>query len=70
MANPAHALDVTPESELTFTLSRSNDVSSRVTMTLHHPGNTDEHLAFKVSSGSPNLFSLFLVAVDFRTVST
>jgi hypothetical protein len=48
MANPAYALDVTPESELTFNLSRSNDVTSRVNMTLHHPGNTDDCLAFKV----------------------
>jgi hypothetical protein len=48
MSNPPHALDVTPETELTFNLSRSSDVNSRVTMTLHHPGNTDEYLAFKV----------------------
>ena len=54
MSNPPHALDVTPETELTFNLSRSNE-NSRVTMTLHHPGNTDEHLAFKVRCGHCSL---------------
>jgi hypothetical protein len=49
MASSAHALEVSPDTELTFLLSRNDDEHSRVTMTLHHPGHTDEYLAFKVS---------------------
>mmetsp|Transcript_20599 Transcript_20599/g.34131 ORF Transcript_20599/g.34131 Transcript_20599/m.34131 type:complete len:321 (-) Transcript_20599:198-1160(-) len=56
MANPAHALDVTPDTELQFTLSRNTDSTPRVTMTLHHPGNTDEYLAFKVKTTQPRRY--------------
>ena len=40
---------LTPDTELTFTLSPNED-SSKCTMTLRHPGTTDEYLAFKVRS--------------------
>mmetsp|Transcript_28086 Transcript_28086/g.42488 ORF Transcript_28086/g.42488 Transcript_28086/m.42488 type:complete len:317 (+) Transcript_28086:91-1041(+) len=56
MANPPHALDVTPHAELQFSLSRSNDVPSRVTMKLHHAGTTEEHLAFKVKTTQPRRY--------------
>jgi len=56
MANPSHALQVTPDAELQFSLSRSNDVSPRVTMILHHTGKTDEHLAFKVKTTQPRRY--------------
>ena len=51
-----YALEVSPESALQFTITRdppSNDVgegASRCTMTLRHPGLTQEHLAFKVGN--------------------
>jgi hypothetical protein len=44
----ANALDVTPDSELQFVLSRVGDATPKTTLTLRHPGTTDEHLAFKV----------------------
>ena len=63
MASPSaslpYALEVSPESALQFTITRdplsTNDGSgdagaSRCTMTLRHPGLTNEHLAFKVGS--------------------
>lgn len=50
MSNLPYALELSPESELEFTLTRSGDQDARCTMTLHHPGTTDEHLAFKVRS--------------------
>mmetsp|Transcript_3256 Transcript_3256/g.4939 ORF Transcript_3256/g.4939 Transcript_3256/m.4939 type:complete len:322 (-) Transcript_3256:300-1265(-) len=56
MANPPHALDVTPHAELQFSLSRSSDVASRVTMRLHHAGTTNEHLAFKVKTTQPRRY--------------
>jgi hypothetical protein len=48
--NPAmaNALEVTPDSELQFVLSRAGDVTPKTTLTLRHPGTTDEYLAFKV----------------------
>jgi hypothetical protein len=45
MASPA--LILTPETELQFTLSAAED-TSKCTMTLRHPGGTDEYMAFKV----------------------
>ena len=69
MSNPPYALDVTPETELTFSLSRSND-NSRVTMTLHHPGNTDEYLAFKVRCCHCSVLGTVSMAVDAHTRST
>ena len=38
---------LTPESELHFTLSASEE-TAKCTMTLRHPGGTDEYYAFKV----------------------
>jgi hypothetical protein len=49
MSNPPHAIEVSPDTELQFTLSRSADDPSKCVLTLRHPGTTDEHLAFKVS---------------------
>jgi len=56
MANPSHALEVNPDAELQFSLSRSNDVAPRVTMILNHTGKTDEHLAFKVKTTQPRRY--------------
>lgn len=50
-----YALEIDPESSLQFTITRdpppdgsSGDGASRCTMTLRHPGQTKENLAFKV----------------------
>lgn len=44
-----HALLVDPDDELHFVLSKiSSSTDGRCTMTLRHPGTTDEYLAFKV----------------------
>ena len=48
MSDLPYALELSPDSELEFTLTRSGDQDARCTMTLHHPGTTDEYLAFKV----------------------
>ena len=48
MSNSPHAIEVSPDTELQFTLSRSADDPSKCVLTLRHPGTTDEHLAFKV----------------------
>lgn len=59
---PAYALDVTPDSSLQFTLSRtpsspsSDGGAPRCTMTLRHPGRTDQHLAFKVKTTQPRRY--------------
>jgi len=50
-----HSLILTPESELHFTLSASED-TAKCTMTLRHPGSTDEHLAFKVKTTQPRRY--------------
>jgi len=53
-----HALEVSPSSELTFTLTRATgqDATPRCSLTLKHPGNTDEHLAFKVKTTQPRRY--------------
>lgn len=43
-----NALQVVPDSELTFTLTRTPNETPKATLTLTHPGTTDESLAFKV----------------------
>jgi hypothetical protein len=51
MANIMNALDVIPDTELQFVLTRGTsgaDASPKATLTLRHPGTTDEYLAFKV----------------------
>ena len=62
MSLPPHALEITPDSSLQFTITRgpsakggdagggnnNGDDVSRCTMTLRHPGNTNKYLAFKV----------------------
>lgn len=51
MADDSFALNVSPESELTFSLSRSSsgvDATPRCTLKLTHPGNSLDYLAFKV----------------------
>lgn len=60
---PPYALEVSPESVLTFIITRdapadatSGEGASRCTMTLHHPGNTREHLAFKVKTTQPRRY--------------
>eukprot|EP00567_Pseudictyota_dubia_P017147 CAMPEP_0197436834 /NCGR_PEP_ID=MMETSP1175-20131217/4208_1 /TAXON_ID=1003142 /ORGANISM="Triceratium dubium, Strain CCMP147" /LENGTH=364 /DNA_ID=CAMNT_0042966217 /DNA_START=68 /DNA_END=1162 /DNA_ORIENTATION=- len=63
---PPHALEVTPESALQFTLTRTpetptggstpNEPTSRCTMTLRHTGGTSEHLAFKVKTTQPRRY--------------
>mmetsp|Transcript_5375 Transcript_5375/g.7902 ORF Transcript_5375/g.7902 Transcript_5375/m.7902 type:complete len:326 (-) Transcript_5375:281-1258(-) len=53
-----YALEVSPASELTFTLTRATgqDATPRCSLTLKHPGNTDEHLAFKVKTTQPRRY--------------
>ncbi|KAL7461158.1 hypothetical protein ACHAXS_001585, partial [Conticribra weissflogii] len=60
-----YALEVNPESALQFTITKdppnTNDGSgdhgaSRCTMTLRHPGLTNEHLAFKVKTTQPRRY--------------
>jgi len=63
---PSYALEVTPESALQFTLTRtpasaaensSTDAGvTRCTMTLRHPGKTGQHLAFKVKTTQPRRY--------------
>mmetsp|Transcript_19454 Transcript_19454/g.26709 ORF Transcript_19454/g.26709 Transcript_19454/m.26709 type:complete len:355 (-) Transcript_19454:390-1454(-) len=65
-SDEAYALEVTPESALQFTLTRnpapSGESSSsdagvtRCTMTLRHPGKTNEYLAFKVKTTQPRRY--------------
>ena len=50
MTTLPYAIEVTPDTELEFTLSRSLDDPAKCIMTLRHPGSTDEHLAYKVSA--------------------
>mmetsp|Transcript_2534 Transcript_2534/g.4327 ORF Transcript_2534/g.4327 Transcript_2534/m.4327 type:complete len:321 (-) Transcript_2534:1168-2130(-) len=56
MSNLPYALELSPDSELEFTLTRNGDQDARCTMTLHHPGTTDEHLAFKVKTTQPRRY--------------
>ena len=42
------AIEIDPESELKFVLSH-NEATPRCILTLRHPGNTTDSLAFKVS---------------------
>lgn len=51
----SHSLILTPESELHFALS-ANEETAKCTMTLRHPGSTDEHLAFKVKTTQPRRY--------------
>jgi hypothetical protein len=69
MASSAHALEVTPDTELTFLLSRNDDEHSRVTMTLHHPGHTDEYLAFKVSTHCYCEFNCFSLIWSLNSIA-
>lgn len=46
-----YALEIDPESELKFVLSH-NEATPRCILTLRHPGNTTEPLAFKVSTAT------------------
>lgn len=48
-------LQLDPDSELQFFLSY-NDETSRCTMTLRHPGTTDEYIAFKVKTTQPRRY--------------
>lgn len=56
------SLDISPESALQFTLSRGSDGdknsegAARCVMTLTHPGNSTDHLAFKVKTTQPRRY--------------
>jgi hypothetical protein len=52
-------LQIDPETELVFTLSK-NEATPRCMMTLRHGGGTDEFLAFKVSLHTHRKFPRFL----------
>lgn len=58
MTEVPHALEVTPESVLQFTLSKGNtdENSSRCLLTLKHNGKTDKYLAFKVKTTQPRRY--------------
>ncbi len=62
MAEPPHALNVSPDTSLQFILTRSDiddskaDGSARCVMTLSHPGRTDSHIAFKVKTTQPRRY--------------
>jgi hypothetical protein len=43
----SHTIKIDPETELVFTLSKS-EATPRCMMKLTHGGGTDEHIAFKV----------------------
>jgi len=58
MTDAPHALEVSPESVLQFTLSKGNtdENSSRCLLTLKHNGKTDKYLAFKVKTTQPRRY--------------
>ncbi|CAB9521729.1 Vesicle-associated membrane protein-associated protein B [Seminavis robusta] len=49
------SLILTPETELHFVLSASEE-TAKCTMTLRHPGSTDEYIAFKVKTTQPRRY--------------
>jgi len=51
----SHVLEIDPETELKFTLSK-NEATPRCIMTLRHPGNSTEHIAFKVKTTQPRRY--------------
>jgi len=61
---PPHALEISPEDALQFTLSRNSstnselksDGASRCTMTLQHTNKSNSHLAFKVKTTQPRRY--------------
>eukprot|EP00559_Dactyliosolen_fragilissimus_P003509 CAMPEP_0184860222 /NCGR_PEP_ID=MMETSP0580-20130426/5161_1 /TAXON_ID=1118495 /ORGANISM="Dactyliosolen fragilissimus" /LENGTH=322 /DNA_ID=CAMNT_0027357257 /DNA_START=165 /DNA_END=1133 /DNA_ORIENTATION=- len=59
MANklPPHALEISPENVLQFTLTRSNsNKNERSEMKLRHPGSTGKAIAFKVKTTQPRRY--------------
>lgn len=64
MSDTSYALEISPETTLQFTLTRSTssdgrsltDATPRCTMILRHPGLTKEHLAFKVKTTQPRRY--------------
>lgn len=51
----SHSLILTPDTELHFALSASEE-TAKCTMTLRHPGTTQEYLAFKVKTTQPRRY--------------
>jgi hypothetical protein len=56
------AIEIDPDSELKFVLSH-NEATPRCILTLRHPGNTTDSLAFKVRAVPSGLFAIVVVAV-------
>mmetsp|Transcript_16634 Transcript_16634/g.48244 ORF Transcript_16634/g.48244 Transcript_16634/m.48244 type:complete len:322 (-) Transcript_16634:112-1077(-) len=51
----SHVLEVDPETELKFILSH-NEATPRCILTLRHPGNTSDSIAFKVKTTQPRRY--------------
>lgn len=56
ISSPPYALEVTPETSLQFVLGSESESIPRCTMTLTHPGKTNEPLAFKVKTTQPRRY--------------
>eukprot|EP00934_Nitzschia_sp_Nitz4_P001693 Nitzschia sp. Nitz4//scaffold141_size107518//78467//79507//NITZ4_004288-RA/size107518-augustus-gene-0.96-mRNA-1//-1//CDS//3329536324//1693//frame0 len=51
----SHVLEIDPDTELKFTLSE-NVATPRAVLTLRHPGNTNDSIAFKVKTTQPRRY--------------
>ena len=67
-ATASASLELVPPQELAFTLSAA-EATPRVTLTLKHPGATQEALAFKVTIRHGALQSPFRLSIDKRSLT-
>uniref|UniRef100_A0A7R9WSF8 MSP domain-containing protein n=1 Tax=Craspedostauros australis TaxID=1486917 RepID=A0A7R9WSF8_9STRA len=50
-----NSLEITPDTYLDFNLA-PNELTSRTTLTLRHPGHTDDHIAYKIKTTQPRRY--------------